>query len=206
VQNLMVLRFANTIFERLWDRAMSACADHGRRERGRRHARGYYDHSGAMRDMVQNHMLQVLTMLAMEPPVSLEAAAIRESKLNVLRALRPISLEDAAQLTVRARYGAGTLDGKPVPGYSKEKGWLRTRRPRPTSRSRPTSTTGDGQACHSTCATASAPQTRERHRGAVPSCAEDFVNRDAKLPPNVLMIRIQPDEGFSFDVMAKRPG
>ena len=119
----MVLRFANTIFERLWgSRNVSHVQITVAEKEGVGTRAGYYDHSGAMRDMVQNHMLQVLTMLAMEPPVSLEADAIRESKLNVLRALRPISLNDAARLTVRARYSAGTLEGKAAAGYLHEKG------------------------------------------------------------------------------------
>ena len=123
VQNLLVLRFANTIFERLWgSRNVSHVQITVAETEGVGTRAGYYDHSGALRDMVQNHMLQVLTMLAMEPPVSLEAAAIREAKLNVLRALRPISLEDAPRSTVRARYAAGTLDGKAVAGYLQEKG------------------------------------------------------------------------------------
>ena len=91
VQNLMALRFANTIFERLWnadviDHVQITVAETvGVEERG-----GYYDHSGALRDMVQNHMLQLLCLVAMEPPVSLEADRVRDEKLKVLRALRPI--------------------------------------------------------------------------------------------------------------------
>ncbi|MGH7913682.1 MAG: glucose-6-phosphate dehydrogenase, partial [Candidatus Binataceae bacterium] len=97
VQNLMVLRFANSIFEDFWNNLR---VDHVQitvaEEEGLGTRAMYYEGAGAMRDMVQNHMLQVLTMLAMEPPVSLDAAAIRESKLNLLRAMRPIPLDEAA--------------------------------------------------------------------------------------------------------------
>jgi len=83
----------------------------------------FYDHAGALRDIVQNHILQVLALLAMEPPVSLHAEAISESKLNVLRALRPITPDQARANTVRARYVAGTdAEGKPRPGYLDEEG------------------------------------------------------------------------------------
>ena len=208
VQNLLVLRFANTIFERLWgSRNVSHVQITVAEAEGVGTRAGYYDHSGAMRDMVQNHMLQVLCMLAMEPPVSLDAHAIRESKLNVLRALRPITLQDAAQQTVRARYGAGMMDGKPAPGYMHEKGVA------------PKSQTETYVAIKTYIDNWrwSGVPIFLRHGKRLPK-RESFIavqfkeaprilfNRDAQLPPNVLMIRIQPDEGFSFDVMAKRPG
>ncbi len=118
VQNLLALRFANTIFERLWnadviDHVQITVAETvGVEGRG-----GYYDHSGALRDMVQNHLLQLLCLIAMEPPVSLEADRVRDEKLKVLRALRPIEPHEAGTLTVRGQYAAGAVDGKPVPGY-----------------------------------------------------------------------------------------
>ncbi len=208
VQNLLVLRFANMIFERLWgSRNISHVQITVAETEGLGTRAGYYDHSGAMRDMVQNHMLQVLTMLAMEPPVSLDASAIRESKLNVLRAMRPIPLADAARMTVRARYAAGTLDGKTVPGYMHEKGVA------------PTSTTETFVALKTYVDNWrwSGVPFFLRHGKRLPKretviavqfhhAPKILFNRSANLPPNVLMIRIQPDEGFSFDVMAKRPG
>ncbi|MGI4955122.1 MAG: glucose-6-phosphate dehydrogenase, partial [Janthinobacterium lividum] len=118
VQNLLALRFANTIFERLWT---ADVIDHvqvtvsetvGVEGRG-----GYYDHSGALRDMLQNHMLQLVCLLAMEPPVSLEADAVRDEKLKVLRTLRPMAPHEVPTLTVRGQYGPGAVDGKAVPGY-----------------------------------------------------------------------------------------
>ncbi len=208
VQNLLVLRFANSIFERLWgSRNVSHVQITVAESEGVGTRAGYYDHSGAMRDMVQNHMLQVLTMLAMEPPVSLDASAIREAKINVLRAMRPISLEDAARLTIRARYAAGTLEGKTAPGYLQEKGVA------PNSK---TETYVALKTYVDNWRWSGVPFFL-RHGKRLPKRETVIVvqfhhapkilfNRNANLPPNVLMIRIQPDEGFSFDVMAKRPG
>ncbi len=208
VQNLLVLRFANTIFERLWgSRNVSHVQITVAEAEGVGTRAGYYDHSGAMRDMVQNHMLQVLCMLSMEPPISLDASAIRESKINVLRALRPISLDDAARLTVRARYGAGMMDGKPAPGYLQEKGVA------PSSQ---TETYVAIKTYVDNWRWSGVPFFL-RHGKRLPKresiiavqfkdAPKILFNRNGNLPPNVLMIRIQPDEGFSFDVMAKRPG
>src|SRR5690606_30997634 len=81
---------------------------------------GYYDGSGALRDMVQNHLLQLLRMVAMEPPAAMEADALRDEKLKVLRSLRPVSNDDAAQVTVRGQYRAGASNGCAVPGYVDE--------------------------------------------------------------------------------------
>ncbi len=118
VQNLLALRFANSIFERLWnadviDHVQITVAETvGVEGRG-----GYYDKSGALRDMLQNHMLQLLCLLAMESPVSLNADAVRDEKLKVLRALRPIQPHEAAGFTVRGQYAQGAVNGQPVPGY-----------------------------------------------------------------------------------------
>jgi glucose-6-phosphate 1-dehydrogenase len=208
VQNLLVLRFANTIFERLWgSRNVSHVQITVAETEGVGTRAGYYDHSGAMRDMVQNHMLQVLTMLAMEPPVSLDAAAIRESKLNLLRAMRPISIDDASKLTVRARYTGGSVNGQPIPGYMEAKGVA------PNSR---TETYVAIKTYVDNWRWSGVPFFL-RHGKCLPKretviavqfhhAPKILFNRGANLPPNVLMIRIQPDEGFSFDVMAKRPG
>src|SRR5690349_7099790 len=83
---------------------------------------GYYDTSGAIRDMVQNHMMQLLCYIAMEPPVNLSADGVRNEKVKVLQALPEWSPEDVAQNVVRAQYVAGSSEGKPVPGYKEEKG------------------------------------------------------------------------------------
>src|SRR6478672_3037754 len=123
VQNLLALRFANSMFEPLWN---SAHIDHvqitvaetiGLEGRG-----DYYDQSGALRDMVQNHMLQLLALVAMEPPTDFNATAVRDEKVKVLRALRPITAADAEMTTVTGQYTRGAIDGATVPGYAEELG------------------------------------------------------------------------------------
>jgi glucose-6-phosphate 1-dehydrogenase len=118
VQNLMVLRFANTLFERPWsaadiDHVQITCAETlGVEGRG-----DYYEHSGALRDMVQNHMLQLLCLVAMEPPTALDKDSVRDEKLKVLKAIRPIQDGAVQAVTVRGQYGPGAIEGAPVPGY-----------------------------------------------------------------------------------------
>lgn len=118
VQNLMALRFANALYEPVWN---SAHVDHiqitvaesvGVGGRG-----GYYNKSGAMRDMVQNHMLQLLCMVAMEPPASLDPDAVRDEKIKVLRSLQPIGIDEVSALTVRGQYTQGAANGRPAPSY-----------------------------------------------------------------------------------------
>jgi glucose-6-phosphate 1-dehydrogenase len=121
VQNLMVLRFANSLFEPLWNRThidhiqITVAESVGA---GGRWA--YYDAAGALRDMVQNHLLQVLCLVAMEPPIALDANSVRDEKVKVLRSLKPITAADAANLTVRGQYRAGAIEGQTVPGYLEE--------------------------------------------------------------------------------------
>ena len=208
VQNLFVLRFANTIFERMWgarnvDHVQITVAE----SEGVGSRAMYYDPAGALRDMVQNHMMQLLALIAMEPPISLEASAIRDAKLNVLRALRPLPRTGARDLVVRARYTAGVIDGEQVPGYAHEKGIP------PTSR---TETFVAFKAAIDNWRWAGVPfylRTGKRMpgRGSIiyiqfKDVPRILFNREKKLPPNALTIRIQPDEGFSFEVLSKQPG
>jgi glucose-6-phosphate 1-dehydrogenase len=121
VQNLMALRFGNALFEPLWRRESIANIQITMAESIGVGTRGdFYDTTGALRDMVQNHALQLLTMIAMEPPSTSDADAIRDEKLKVLRSLRPFTPETVARDVVRGQYRAGTVDGKAVPGYLDE--------------------------------------------------------------------------------------
>jgi glucose-6-phosphate 1-dehydrogenase len=123
VQNMLVLRFANGIFEPLWNRSyidhvqITAAEDIGIGTRAE-----YYDRSGALRDIVQNHLLQLLTILSMEPPVSFSADEVRNEKVKVLHAIKPPRPEEVPEHVVRAQYTAGVAEGKEVPGYLEEQG------------------------------------------------------------------------------------
>ncbi len=123
VQNLIALRFANTLFEPLWDKV---AIDHVQitvaEIVGVEGRWGYYDEYGALRDMVQNHLLQLLCLVAMEPPANLEAESVRNEKVKVLRSLRPIVGPEIARKTVRGQYRRGVSEGESVPGYTEETG------------------------------------------------------------------------------------
>jgi glucose-6-phosphate 1-dehydrogenase len=121
VQDIMALRFANVIFEPLWNRRyvdsvqITAAETVGVEDRG-----GYYDNAGALRDMIQNHVMNLLALVAMEPPVSPTADNIRDEKFKVLSALRPMDKNRIMQDSARGQYDAGSIGGKPVPGYREE--------------------------------------------------------------------------------------
>ena len=123
VQNILVLRFANGIFEPIWSRQyvdhvqITVAESIGIEERAE-----YYDSAGAMRDIVQNHLLQLLALVAMEPPAAFDDRAVRDEKVKVLRALRPVGPGEAASRTVRGQYVAGYIEGAAVPGYRDEQG------------------------------------------------------------------------------------
>jgi glucose-6-phosphate 1-dehydrogenase len=123
VQNVLMLRFANSLFEPIWNRRyVEYIAITAIEELGVEHRAGYYEQSGVLRDMFQNHMMQLLALTAMEPPSRFEADHVRDEKIKVFRALRPFQVENLTDNLVLGQYAAGTVDGKPVPAYREEAG------------------------------------------------------------------------------------
>lgn len=209
VQNILVFRFANGIFEPIWDRRyidhvqITVSESIGMEGRAR-----YYDETGALRDMVQNHLMQLLSLVAMEPPVAFDADAVRGEKVKVLHAIRPIHRADVPRYVVRGQYGPGSVGAESVPGYQGE----------------------PGATPNSSCETfvamklfidnwrwADTPfylRTGKRLPRRVSEIAIQFKRaphllfRQAAegLEPNVLVLRIQPNEGIALRAGAKVPG
>jgi glucose-6-phosphate 1-dehydrogenase len=208
VQNLIALRFGNALFEPLWRRGRISHVQITVAEQVGAEGRGeFYDQTGALRDMVQNHMLQLLCILAMEPPASSQADAVRDEKLKVLRALRPIVDGDVQTKTVRGQYRAGASAGKPVIGYLDEPGVP------PDSR---TETFVALKAQIETWRWAGVPFYLRTGKRLQEQMAEivvtfervpHFIFESGRQPaPNQLVIRLQPDEGITLTILSKSPG
>lgn len=209
VLNLIALRFANSIFATNWDHN---CIDHVQisvaESVGIEGRWGYFDTAGQMRDMVQNHLLQVLSLIAMEPPTTLDADSIRDEKLKVLKALRTIDASNVSQKTVRGQYSAGFVSGQEVPGYLEE--------PDANQKSR-TETFVAIKAEIDNWRWAGVPfylRTGKRLPKKVSEVVIYFKRQPhnlfgdsfSSLPPNKLVIRLQPEEGVEVTVMNKVPG
>jgi glucose-6-phosphate 1-dehydrogenase len=207
VQNLLALRFANSAFEPLWN---SAHIDHvqitvaetvGLEDRG-----GYYDGAGALRDMVQNHMLQLVALVAMEPPADFDATEVRDEKVKVLRSLRPVKADDVPAHVVTGQYGEGAVGGQPVGAYTEELG-------KPSS----TETFVALKTYVENWRWAGVPFYLRTGKRMAERKTEIFIQfkcvphsmfakRGAKTQPNKLVISIQPEENIRLLVMAKTPG
>ncbi|HEX8787286.1 MAG TPA: glucose-6-phosphate dehydrogenase [Telluria sp.] len=209
VQNLLALRFGNILFEPLWRREWISDVQITIAEKlGVGNRLGYYDTSGALRDMLQNHLLQLLCIVAMEPPTSIAPDAVRDAKLQVLRSLKRFTPTTLAQNIVRGQYRAGYIDGQPVPGYRDEPGAPQYSK---------TETFVAMKAEIDTWRWAGVPFYLRTGKRMADRLAE-IVVRFKPIPhsifnqptssfqPNSLVIRLQPDEGLSMNLMAKTPG
>ncbi len=209
VQNLMALRFANALFEPLWntnyiDHIQITVAEtvgvEGRWE--------FYDEAGALRDMVQNHLLQLLCLVAMEPPSNLEARSVHDEKLKVLRSLKPMTPSDVRENTVRGQYQSGAVNGKAVPGYVSEEG---------ANVGSTTETFVAIKAEVNNWRWAGVPFYLRTGKRMVKRYSEIviqfndvphaiFGEQVAGSSPNQLVIRLQPDEGIRLKLLNKVPG
>jgi len=209
VQNIMVHRFSNGIFEPLWNRQyidhiqITAAEAVSVEDRG-----GYYEEAGALRDMIQNHLLQVFTLVAMEPPVSMDSESIRDEKNKVMMAVRPIKIEEIDRVAVRGQYGAGSVGGKPVIAYRSAKGV------NPESN---TETYAALKLYIDNWRWADVPFYLRSGKSMPRRVSEVaiqfkraphmlFKGAANQLEPNVMVLRIQPDEGISLKFGAKQPG
>ncbi|PXW22921.1 glucose-6-phosphate dehydrogenase [Paraburkholderia caballeronis] len=208
VQNLMVLRFGNPIFGPLWQAPYIRSVQITVAETvGVGSRAGFYDHTGALRDMVQNHLLQLLCIVAMEPPVSLDPDAVRDEKLKVLRSLRPMSLADIARDTVRGQYAAGAVDGAPVKGYLEEDNVPADSR---------AETFVALRAHINNWRWANVPfflRTGKRLQKRQSEIVIDFADLPFSIIPsgprnygNRLVIQLQPEESIQLQMLAKEPG
>lgn len=209
VQDIIALRFANTIFEPIWNRnyvanvQITAAESIGVEERG-----GYYDHAGALRDMIQNHVINLLALVAMEPPISSHADEIRNEKYKVLSAITPPDYDEVAADSARGQYGPGTIDGQAVKGYRQEDD---------VAADSNTETFAAVKFCINNWRWAGVPFYLRSGKRLARKVSEIVVTfkpiphrfygeATDDIKPNLLVIKIQPDEGIAMRFEAKVPG
>ncbi|SOB87091.1 glucose-6-phosphate 1-dehydrogenase [Sphingomonas guangdongensis] len=207
VQNILALRFGNSLFEPVWN---AGGIDHVQitiaETVGLEDRAGYYEGAGALRDMVQNHILQLLALIAMEPPARFDGTAIRDEKVKVLRSLRPIEAKDSGQLTVTGQYGAGAVGDKVVRSYADELGKPSGTETFVAIKAHVDNWRWQGVPFYLRTGKRLPARQSEIAIQFKPVPHSIFSSRGGQLQPNTLVIRLQPEEYVRLLVMAKQPG